>query len=39
MYNLKVELAGFKTAIVERVNLQVDSVTRETVTLEARRHL
>jgi hypothetical protein len=34
LYTLKVELAGFKTAIVERVNLQVDSVTRETVTLE-----
>ena len=34
IYNLKVELTGFKTAQVERVNLQVDSVTRETVTLE-----
>ncbi|MEO7132921.1 MAG: carboxypeptidase-like regulatory domain-containing protein, partial [Vicinamibacterales bacterium] len=34
MYTLKVELAGFKTAIVERVNLQVDSVARESVTLE-----
>ncbi len=34
VYTLKVELGGFKTAIVERVNLQVDSVTRETVTLE-----
>ena len=33
VYTLKVELAGFKTAIVERVTLQVDSVTRETVTL------
>jgi hypothetical protein len=33
-YTLKVELAGFKTAIVERVNLQVDSVTREAVSLE-----
>ena len=34
VYTLKVELAGFKTAIVEQVNLQVDSMTRETVTLE-----
>ena len=34
IYTLKVELPGFKTAIVERVTLQVDSVTRETVTLE-----
>ena len=34
MYTLKVELAGFKTAIVERVNLQVDTVARETVMLE-----
>src|SRR5688572_16626746 len=34
VYNLKVELTGFKTAQIERVNLQVDSVTRETVTLE-----
>ncbi len=34
MYTLRVELAGFKTAIVERVNLQVDSVARESVTLE-----
>jgi hypothetical protein len=34
VYTLKVELAGFKTAIVERVNLQVDTQTRETVTLE-----
>ena len=33
-YTLKVELAGFKTAIVEQVNLQVDSVRRETVILE-----
>ena len=34
LYTLKVELAGFKTAIVQNVNLQVDSVLRETVTLE-----
>ncbi len=34
VYTLKVELPGFKTAQVERVTLQVDSVTRETVTLE-----
>jgi hypothetical protein len=34
LYTLRVELAGFKTAIVERVNLQVDTVTRESVTLE-----
>jgi hypothetical protein len=34
MYTLKVELTGFKTAIVDRVSLQVDSVTRETVVLE-----
>ena len=33
-YTLRVELAGFKTAIVERVTLQVDTVTREAVTLE-----
>ena len=34
VYTLKVELGGFKTAVVERVNLQVDTVTRETVALE-----
>ncbi len=34
VYTLKVELAGFKTAVVERVNLQVDTVRRESVTLE-----
>ncbi len=34
LYTLKVELAGFKTAQVERINLQVDSVMRETVVLE-----
>jgi hypothetical protein len=34
MYTLKAELTGFKTAIVDRVSLQVDSVTRETVILE-----
>ena len=34
VYTLKVELPGFKTAVVERVNLQVDTVTREAVTLE-----
>src|SRR5687768_288306 len=34
VYTLKVELAGFKTAQVEQVTLQVDSVRSETVTLE-----
>ena len=34
IYTLKVELSGFKTAQVERINLQVDSVRRETVLLE-----
>lgn len=34
VYTLKVELAGFKTAIVERVNAQVDTITREAITLE-----
>ncbi len=34
MYTLRVELTGFKTAVVERVNLQVDTVTREAVILE-----
>src|SRR5688572_25223098 len=34
MYTLKVELTGFKTAIVDKVSLQVDSVSRETVVLE-----
>lgn len=34
IYTLKVELSGFKTAQVERINLQVDSVRRETVPLE-----
>src|SRR5687767_8756468 len=34
IYTLKVELPGFKTAIVERVNMQVDTITREAVTLE-----
>ena len=34
LYTVKVELTGFKTAIVERVSLQVDSVSRETVILE-----
>ena len=34
VYALKVELPGFKTAIVERITLQVDSTTRETVILE-----
>ena len=33
-YRLRVELSGFKTAIVERVNLQVDTMTRESVALE-----
>jgi hypothetical protein len=34
LYSLKVELAGFKTKIVDSVILQVDSVSRETVVLE-----
>lgn len=34
LYTLRVELAGFKTAMVERITLQVDTVTREAVTLE-----
>ena len=34
IYSLKVELPGFKTAVVERVSLQVDTITREAVTLE-----
>ena len=34
IYALKVELPGFKTAIVEQISLQVDSVRRETVILE-----
>jgi hypothetical protein len=34
VYTLKVELAGFKTAIVERVNAQVDTISREAITLE-----
>ena len=34
LYTLRVELAGFKTAMVERINLQVDTVRRESVSLE-----
>jgi hypothetical protein len=34
VYTLRVELPGFKTAQIEQVTLQVDSVTRQTVTLE-----
>jgi hypothetical protein len=34
VYTLKVELAGFKTAIVERITVQVDTISREAVTLE-----
>ena len=34
LYTLKVELPGFKTAIVDKISLQVDSVSRETVVLE-----
>ncbi len=34
IYTLKVELAGFKTAQIEQINLQVDTVRRETVILE-----
>ncbi|MDP2053575.1 MAG: carboxypeptidase-like regulatory domain-containing protein, partial [Acidobacteriota bacterium] len=33
-YTLKVELGGFKTAIVERVALQVDTLSRQSITLE-----
>jgi hypothetical protein len=34
VYALRVELAGFKTAIVERIELQVDTISREQVKLE-----
>jgi len=34
IYNLKVELAGFKTSVTERVELLVDSATRQNVVLE-----
>ncbi|MDO8680318.1 MAG: TonB-dependent receptor [Acidobacteriota bacterium] len=34
LYNIKAELAGFKTSVIERVELQVDSVRRETIALE-----
>jgi hypothetical protein len=34
IYTLKIELTGFKTAQVEGINLQVDSIRRETVLLE-----
>ncbi|HXG86862.1 MAG TPA: TonB-dependent receptor [Vicinamibacterales bacterium] len=34
VYTLRVELAGFKTAITESVQLQVDSATRQNVVLE-----
>ena len=34
LYNLKAELGGFKTSVIERVELQVDSVRRETIILE-----
>ena len=34
VYALKVELAGFKTAIIQRVELQVDSMSKQDVRLE-----
>ncbi len=34
VYTLKVELGGFKTSVVERVELQVDTIARQSVTLE-----
>lgn len=34
VYSLKVELSGFKTAIIQRVELQVDTVSRQEVKLE-----
>jgi hypothetical protein len=34
LYNIKVELAGFKTSVIERVELLVDTATRQTVVLE-----
>ena len=33
-YSIQVELGGFKASVVERVDLQVDSVTRQNITLE-----
>jgi len=33
-YNIKVELSGFKTSVIERVELQVDSVARQNIALE-----
>jgi hypothetical protein len=34
LYNIKAELSGFKTSVVERVELQVDTATRQSITLE-----
>ena len=34
LYTIKAELTGFKTSVTERVELQVDSVRRESITLE-----
>ncbi len=34
IYTIKAELGGFKTSVIERVELQVDSVRRETISLE-----
>jgi hypothetical protein len=34
IYALKVELAGFKTAIIQRVELQVDTMSKQDVSLE-----
>ena len=33
-YNIRVELSGFKTAVIERVELQVDSIARQNIALE-----
>ena len=34
VYDIKVELSGFKTSVVEKVGLQVDSVLRQNITLD-----
>lgn len=33
IYTIKAELGGFKTSVIERVELQVDTIRRETITL------
>lgn len=33
-YTLRVELAGFKTAVLDRLALQVDTLSRQSITLE-----